>query len=83
MLQAKSRILPTDVVVPLNPTTPGTPNVTDVDFTNWRRYLAITREMDHSLDLSMQKVLFLCKISIIAYWHTHTVPYHDSEPGSH
>lgn len=58
MLQAKSRILPTDVVVPLNPTsTPGTLNVTDDDFTNWRHYLAITKEMDHSLDSSMQKVI--------------------------
>lgn len=67
MPQAKSRILPTDVVVPLNPTsTPGTLNVTDVDFTNWRRYLAITKEMEHSLDSSMQKVIFLCKIFIIA-----------------
>lgn len=56
MLQGKSRILPTDVVIPLNPTASGDQvNVTDSDLINWRHYIVKARAMDHSLDESMQK----------------------------
>lgn len=57
VLQAKSRILPTDVVLPLNLTpSRGLVNVTNSDLTSWRHYIMKAREMQHSLDESMQKV---------------------------
>lgn len=56
--QGKSRILPTDVIVPLNATASHNPfNVTDSDLISWRRYIMKAREMDHSLDESTQKIV--------------------------
>lgn len=66
VLQSKSRILPTDVVLPLNPTASHGPvNVTHSDLTSWRHYIMKAREMHHSLDESMQKVS-CCKAMKIA-----------------
>ncbi|KAG0600553.1 hypothetical protein M758_11G042700 [Ceratodon purpureus] len=56
--QGKSRILPTDVVLPLNPTASRGPvNITDSDLISWRHYIVKARAMDHSLDESMQKTV--------------------------
>lgn len=56
MLQAKSRILPTDVVLPLNVTANRGPvETTNSDLTSWRQYITKARELQHSLDESMQK----------------------------
>lgn len=56
MLQAKSRILPTDVVLPLNVTANRGPvESTNSDLTSWRQYITKARELQHSLDESMQK----------------------------
>jgi hypothetical protein len=55
--QAKSRILPTDVVLPLVTANRGPVETTNSDLTSWRQYITKARELQHSLDESMQKTV--------------------------
>lgn len=53
---AKSRLLPSDIVVPLRATANPSFVVKDSDIARWRLFLTSVRNMNHTLDSSMQKV---------------------------
>jgi hypothetical protein len=57
--QAKSRMLPADAVVPLMSTaTPACSTADELDFAKWRLYLTMARDMEHTLQPSILKVIY-------------------------
>ncbi len=59
MQQAKSRMLPADAVVPLMSTaTPACSTPDELDFAKWRLYLTMARDMEHTLQPSILKVIY-------------------------